>query len=147
MEIKINIERKGKMKRGILLFIVSLVCIVFTVKSDAYALVSDGLEGTWKGYYSSSILSSTSVTVTLKKKSSTKYSGTYKAGNGAKGKIILKIKDTGKQRIKMKSTTSGCSGSYRGNITYNDGSFIEFDFTGNDCSGSHKNGEGYVEKQ
>lgn len=147
MEIKINIERKGNMKRGILLFIVSLVCIVFTVKSDAYALVSDGLEGTWKGYYSSSILSSTSVTVKLKKKSSTKYSGTYKAGNGAKGKIILKIKDTGKQRIKMKSTTSGCSGSYRGNITYNDGSYIEFDFTGNDCSGSHKNGEGYVEKQ
>ncbi len=135
------------MKRGILLFIVSLACIVFTVKSDAYALVNDGLAGTWKGYYSSSILSSTSVTVKLKKKSSTKYSGTYKAGNGAKGKIILKIKDSGEQRIKMKSTTSGCSGSYRGNITYNDGSYIEFDFTGNDCSGSHKNGEGYVEKQ
>ncbi|OHB72570.1 MAG: hypothetical protein A2W17_11235 [Planctomycetes bacterium RBG_16_41_13] len=58
----------------------------------------------------------------VEKKSNTKYSGTYKAGNGAKGEIILKIKDNREQGIKVKSTTSG-------------------------CSGSHKDGEGYVEKQ
>jgi len=128
------------------------------------------ITGTWRGYYSTSLVDSDSCSFFLKQFKK-RVDGTMSTGEGGSGNVTGKI--SGKTfKFKVRQTNKKCKGSFKGIATItidNDTQVLqknklqientqfdlrsstsmsmEFSFTGKNCLGKHKNGEGYVIKQ
>lgn len=106
------------------------------------------LSGSWKGKFSSNLMEESTINIDLESQycGSSKYTGDWTTSRGGEGTIKLKYKND-KITFTLKSTAKRCKGTFSGEATYISGKRIEFTFYGEDCLGSHKNGEGYVEKK
>jgi hypothetical protein len=98
--------------------------------------------GTWEGYFSSS-LTSTDITMKLKQ-SNNIIKGRVKGSYGFRGKVRGKLSEN-TIKFTIIETTRNCGGSFKGTATINgSGDEMDFTFTGKDCSGIHKDGEGII---
>lgn len=132
------------------------------------------ITGNWKGYFSTSLIDSQTISENLKqfKKSVNGTLRTGGTGGGARGIVTGKVNGN-IFKFKLKETTKNCRGTFKGTATIavsnkdtqvfpknklliegtefdlrsSTSMYMEFTFTGKDCLGKHKNGEGYLIKQ
>lgn len=141
-----------------------VVLSLFVCKS----VLATDISGYWSGYFSSNLVVSSYVYMQLDQFGKT-VNGTVSGDDGFKGKIRGTVKGQN-FKFKIQQTTKKCKGNFKGNATvhfkylktigeklqFEDAQFdlksstsyyMEFTFTGKNCKGTHKNGEGYVVKQ
>jgi PKD repeat protein len=103
------------------------------------------LAGNWAGTYKTSVLpSGSTISFTLIQRGNS-LSGTYSTGSGASGYFSGTL--SGNQvAFTLAQTTPSCLGTFSGNGTVTS-THMTFTFSGSDCWGQHKNGQGQVTKQ
>lgn len=101
------------------------------------------VSGKWRGYMESNLVPRTSITLTLNQ-SGNKASGSLKGEDGQTGTINGTI-DEDNIEFKLKTTTQGCPGSFKGIATIIDVDNMDLTFQGSDCGGKHI-GYGYVSR-
>lgn len=131
----------------ITIIFLSIVCRIASAspspKTAPYYESDYDITGTWKGRFSTNLVSYVSVKLNLKQEG-TRVKGTFRGSGGQKGKIRGRFKGE-KLNFTIQTTTSGCSGRFSGAARLNEnGDTMRFNFTGSDCAGTHKNGRGTV---
>ncbi|MFA7227734.1 MAG: hypothetical protein WC061_01765 [Melioribacteraceae bacterium] len=100
--------------------------------------------GTWAGTITSNMISTPapiSITIFHTNNSIT---GSYEVITGASGTVAGSVNKNA-ITFTLTQTTQGCTGSFSGQGTFNGTSMI-FTYSGNDCWGTHSNGNGNVTK-
>jgi len=136
---KVTAKKKGYMKSK------QTVNLGEEEKKEIEIVMEYDLTGKWKGYFETSLVPLTNITLNLKQ-SGNKIEGNLKGEGGITGKIKGTIDgDTGE--FKLKTTTPFCPGRFEGTATISeDGNEMDFTMTGNDCLGKHEDGYGYVNR-
>jgi hypothetical protein len=104
--------------------------------------------GTWVGTYSTSIIPSAQITLTLTQ-SGSNVTGTYSTTTGVGGAAGGTYTGTANGDVitwTINQTTPDCPGTFSGTSTLT-GNTMNFIFTGNDCAGFHNNGQGTATRQ
>ena len=121
-----------------------LLPVVLTLLVNSVAFAKN-ITGTWRGYYASNHVPLADITMKLNQVGN-KFAGTISNSEGVSGKITGTV-NKDKFRFTIKTTTPGCSGTFKGKAIISDNTdTIATLFTGSDCLGTHRGG-GYVEKQ
>jgi hypothetical protein len=150
VESRIIKRRLAMLKKGLysLVVIVSFITIIFFSEScnkDTEGINSPptvDVTGTWNGIYSSSLVSSAQLTLILTQSGST-VSGTYTSSVGGVGTVSGNVEGSTINNFVLTLTNPNCKGSFNGTAVVS-ADTINFDFTGNDCQGTHTNGHGFV---
>jgi hypothetical protein len=104
--------------------------------------ISIDVTGVWVGFYLTSLVTSTPVTLNLTQSSAT-VTGTYSSSNGAEGTVSGTVNGNSIDNFTLIQTTPECLGSFSGSATVS-GDTMNFFFSGSDCWGTHRNGLGRV---
>lgn len=104
------------------------------------------LTGNWTGTSQSSVASQTDITFQLAQSGQT-VSGTYSTTAGGDGTVSGSVSGT-LFRFTLTQTTPGCTGSFTGHgiVIPTPTEFLQFNFAGNDCLGTHANGGGTADR-
>ena len=135
-----------RIKESSFLFVIILSIAVYHCSKDDNPVQSADvdLNGLWTGTITSSLLTApTALTINMSH-TSNHVSGTYSVLTGASGTISGTINNNS-MNFTLTQTTPTCQGIFSGQGTINN-STITFTYSGNDCWGTHSNGNGTVIK-
>lgn len=103
------------------------------------------LAGTWTGTTQSSVAAQTDITFQLSQSGQT-LSGTYTTTAGGNGTVSGSVSGS-MARFTLTQTTPGCTGSFTGHaILIASPEFLQFNYAGSDCLGTHENGGGTADR-
>ena len=107
-------------------------------------VISGGLDltGTWSGTFTTSIITTPTPVTLVLSQSSSNVTGTYSSQAGGVGTVSGTLNGN-TLTFSLQQTTTGCSGTFSGTGTVS-GNTMTFTFSGNDCLGTHSNGQGTV---
>ena len=104
----------------------------------------ENLTGTWSGTFTTSIITTPSQIALVLSQSGSSVTGTYSTQGGGVGTVSGTVSGN-TFTYALQQTTAGCPGSFTGSGTVS-GNTMSFTFSGNDCRGTHSNGQGTVTK-
>ncbi|MBA4386189.1 MAG: hypothetical protein C0410_15755, partial [Anaerolinea sp.] len=112
--------------------------------SVSITVTSGGLDltGTWIGAFTTSIITTPTQITLLLSQSGSNVTGTYSSQAGGVGTVSGTLSGS-TLTFTLHQTTTNCSGTFSGTGTVS-GNTMTFTFSGNDCLGTHTNGQGTV---
>jgi len=131
------------LKLSLLILLSSL--IIYNCSKDNNPVQSDSnFSGLWTGTITSSlVVTPAAITITINQ-TNNNISGNYSVVTGASG-IVAGTVNNNSVNFTLTQTTSSCTGNFSGQGTLS-GNTLTFNYTGNDCWGSHQNGHGNLTK-